>query len=61
LLDVSTGLVYTWRRKLAEMGCEADAAAVLAPGFAEATIVEDSEGKSADRNDALTLSERTEI
>lgn len=53
--DVSTGLVYTWRRKLVEMGREADDHALLAPGFAEATIVEDGGGISADRAPALII------
>jgi transposase len=53
--DVSTGLVYTWRRKLVETGREADDPALLAPGFAEATIVEDGEGISADRAPALII------
>jgi transposase len=53
--DVSTGLVYTWRRKLVEMGREADDPALLAPGFAEATIIEDDEGKPADCAPALII------
>ena len=52
--DVSAGLVYAWRRKLVEMGREADDPALLAPGFVEATIVEDGEGISADRAPALS-------
>ena len=38
--DVSTGLIYTWRRKLRRRAAESDAPAVVA-GFAEAVVVDD--------------------
>lgn len=43
--DVSTALIYTWRRKLCEGRGEAMPEALPEPGFAEAVVVED--GRSA--------------
>ncbi|HTK71395.1 MAG TPA: transposase [Croceibacterium sp.] len=53
--DISTGLLYTWRRKLAQMAREPGAPVMLAPGFAEATIIEDGEGMSPDCAPALII------
>lgn len=39
--DVSTGLIYTWRRKLLEAAVGPDATPPHDQGFAEATIVDD--------------------
>ncbi|OYX63367.1 MAG: transposase [Sphingomonadales bacterium 32-64-17] len=39
--DVSTGLIYTWRRKLREANAEPVPEALPGPGFAEAMVVED--------------------
>ena len=39
--DVSTGQIYTWRRKLLEARAEPAFAASPDPGFAEAVMVED--------------------
>lgn len=39
--DVSTGLIYTWRRKLREANAEPMPEALPGPGFAEALMVED--------------------
>ncbi len=38
--DVSTSLVYTWRRKLREAGVGSAPVGLPDPGFAEATVVE---------------------
>lgn len=38
--DVSTGLIYTWRRKLREANAEPRPEALPGPGFAEALMVE---------------------
>ena len=43
--DVSTALIYTWRRKLCDERREATPEALPAPGFAEAVVGED--GRSA--------------
>ena len=39
--DVSTALVYTWRRKLRDADVESVPAGLAAPGFATALMVED--------------------
>jgi transposase len=39
--DVSTGLIYTWRRKLRRRTSEAGAPAAVA-GFAEAMVIDDA-------------------
>jgi transposase len=39
--DVSTALIYIWRRKLREASVDAMAAPGPGPGFAEAVMVED--------------------
>jgi transposase len=39
--DVSTALIYTWRRKLREASIDAMAAPVPEPGFVEAVMVAD--------------------
>lgn len=39
--DVSTGLIYTWRRKLRRQAVGSDAPTAVA-GFAEAMVVDDS-------------------
>src|SRR5918999_4247322 len=39
--DVSTALVYTWRRKFCEAQTEPASAVSLDPGFAEAMVIED--------------------
>ena len=40
--DVSTALIYTWRRKLREAHAEATPVELPDPGFAEAVMVEDA-------------------
>lgn len=39
--DVSTGLIYTWRRKLREANAEPMPEALSGPGFAEALMVKE--------------------
>ncbi|CCW17067.1 transposase IS3/IS911 [Sphingobium indicum BiD32] len=39
--DVSTALVYTWRRKLREVHAEPEPDDLAAPGFAAAVMIED--------------------
>lgn len=39
--DVSTGLIYTWRRKLREASAEPVPEALSGPGFAEALMVKE--------------------
>lgn len=41
--DVSTALVYTWRRKLREAHAEPAPDDLAAPGFAAAVMIEDGE------------------
>lgn len=53
--DVSTALVYTWRRKVLETAAGPVPSAVDDPGFAEATIVEGDEGLSAVRAPAMII------
>jgi transposase len=43
--DVSTALIYTWRRKLCEAATEPNASGMTERGFAEATIVGDGDGR----------------
>lgn len=42
--DVSTALVYTWRRKLRDAHAEPEPDDLAAPGFAAAVMFEDAEG-----------------
>ncbi|MDD3677391.1 IS66-like element accessory protein TnpA [Thauera propionica] len=53
--DVSTALVYTWRRKLLEAAAEPNVSVGHDPGFAEARIGGDGEGMSADRAPAMII------
>lgn len=53
--DVSTALVYTWRRKLLEVAGDPDVASADNPGFAEATIIDDREGVSAQHAPAMII------
>jgi len=41
--DVSTALLYTWRRKLRDARAEPEPDDLAAPGFAEAVMIEDAE------------------
>lgn len=53
--DVSTALVYTWRRKLLEVAGDPDVASTHDPGFAEATIVDDRDDVSAQHAPAMVI------
>lgn len=53
--DVSTALVYTWRRKLLEAVAEPNTSIAHDTGFAEAMIVDDSGGVSAERAPAMII------
>ena len=56
--DVSSGLIYTWRRKLREAGAaqEASAAeALTAPVFAEAVMDEDAAAAGAAEHPAMII------
>jgi transposase len=45
--DVSTALIYTWRRKLREVQVEPMLGELPAPGFAEAVMIADASGAGA--------------
>ena len=53
--DVSTALIYTWRRKLCEAVGERDDPAALEPGFAEAVVVDDGEGVCPEQRPAMVI------
>lgn len=53
--DVSTALVYTWRRKLLEAAAEPSVLVEHEPGFAEAAIVEGGEGMSTVHGPAMII------
>jgi transposase len=53
--DVSTALVYTWRRKLLEAQGKPASAASLDPGFAEAVMMEDGQAARTDLSPAVVL------
>lgn len=47
--DVSTGLIYTWRRKLREANAEPAPEALPGPGFAQALMMVEGEGTAPSR------------
>jgi len=53
--DVSTALVYTWRRKLLEAAAEPSVSVEHEPGFAEAAIVDGGEGISTVHGPAMII------
>lgn len=53
--DVSTAPVYTWRRKLLEVAGDPDFASTDDPGFAEATMIDDREGGSAQHRPVMIV------
>jgi len=56
--DVSSGLIYTWRRKLLDAGAAQEASAVEAlpaPVFAEAVLDEDAVAVSAAEHPAMII------
>ena len=50
--DVSTALIYTWRRKHCEAAIEVKAAE---PGFAEATIIGNGDDRPAELTPAIVI------
>ncbi|MBV1688511.1 transposase [Novosphingobium sp. G106] len=53
--DVSTALVYTWRRKLRDAHSEPELDDLAAPGFAAAVMIEDAEGPHAGVQPAIVI------
>ena len=53
--DVSTALVYTWRRKLRDVYTEPEPDDLPAPGFAAAVMIEDAEGPHAGAQPAIVI------
>lgn len=53
--DVSTALIYTWRRKLREANAELMPKASPGPGFAEAMMVEDQRSAPAGVHPAMVV------
>lgn len=53
--DVSTALIYTWRRKLLEAQAEPAPAASPEPGFAEAIMMDDDRPACADLSPAMVI------
>jgi transposase len=53
--DVSTALVYTWRRKLREVHAEPGLDDLAAPGFAAAVMIEDAEAAHSGLQPALVI------
>ncbi|MYM00272.1 transposase [Novosphingobium sp. FGD1] len=53
--DVSTALVYTWRRKLRDADVEPEPDDLAAPGFAAAVMVEDVEVAPSGHQPAIVI------
>lgn len=53
--DVSTALVYTWRRKLREVLVEPEPDDLAAPGFAAAVMIEDAEAAHPSLQPAIVI------
>ncbi len=53
--DVSTALVYTWRRKLRDVYAEPEPDDLPAPGFAAAVMIEDAEGAHVGAQPAIVI------
>lgn len=53
--DVSTALVYTWRRKLRDAHAEPEPDDLAAPGFAAALMIEDADVASAGLQPAMVI------
>lgn len=53
--DVSTALVYTWRRKLRDAHAEPEPDDLAAPGFAAAVMIEDVEVARSDLQPAIVI------
>jgi transposase len=53
--DVSTGLVYTWRRRLREAHADPGPDDLAAPGFAAAVMIEEAEAARAGLQPAIVI------
>lgn len=53
--DVSTALVYTWRRKLRDAHAEPEPDDLAAPGFAAAVMIEDVDVASSGLQPAIVI------
>lgn len=53
--DISSALIYTWRRKLREMQAEPQADDLPAPDFAAAVMIEDAERTLAGVQPAIVI------
>ncbi len=53
--DISSGLIYTWRRKLREAGTQTLPSAVLEPVFAEAVMDKDTGAGSPGQHPAIIV------
>lgn len=53
--DISSGLIYTWRRKLREAGTQTLPSAVPEPVFAEAVMNEDTGAGSPGQDPAIIV------
>lgn len=53
--DVSTALVYTWRRKLRDAHAEPEPADLAAPRFAAAVMIEDVDVASSNLQPAIVI------
>jgi len=53
--DISTALIYTWRRKLLEASAEPAAAASADPGFVEAVMVTEGRPTGGDLSPVVVI------
>jgi transposase len=53
--DISSALIYTWRRKLREAGTQTLPDAVPGPVFAQAVMDEDAAGRDQDQQPAILV------
>lgn len=53
--DISTALVYTWRRKLREASAEPTPVAFSEPAFAEAVIIDDAGARHPGLHPAMVV------
>ncbi len=53
--DISTALIYTWRRKLREAQAEPMPGEFPEPGFAEAVMIEDADGVRPGMHPAMVI------
>lgn len=53
--DVSTALIYTWRRKLLEASADPASTPTSDPGFAEAVMVDDDRSARGDLQPAIIV------